>query len=351
MTRRVDLLIVGQGIAGTTLAWQAQARGLDVLIVDNAKSNTPSRVAAGLVTPISGQRLTLSHRFQEFWNTADSFYRKIESQLGSSFWHVRSSIRLWRSQSERERFENMCVQKHRDYLRSTFSVFSDTACAGQFGGFEMFPAARLDVARYLQESRQYWEAANCLRTYELKPGDIEPQPESGFRIAPLEINANRIAFCTGPVNDFADSLMPNLRIRPNQGDILTIKADGLSENRPIHAGVWLVRDAGPMFLAGATNRWSDFSPTPREQERNELTDKLRNLVLCPFEVVDHRTAIRPASHDQRPLIGLVGGSKQVAVLNGLGSKGSLLAPSCAQYVLQTMLDDQPVPPDLDWSRD
>ncbi len=350
MTRRVDLLIIGQGIAGTTLAWLAMARGLDVLVVDKEQSNTPSRIAAGLVTPISGQRLTLSHRFQQFWTIADRFYQEIESKLGSSFWHVQSSIRLWRNEDERDRYESVCLVKHREYLKTTFSSYHDNALAGEFGGFEMFPSARLDVARYLKDSRQLWDARNCLLNNEIWPSDIEYQPGSHFRIERLGIEAHRIAFCTGPVNDFADSLLPYLRLRPNQGDIMTVKAERLNEDRAIHAGVWLVRQTGSMYVAGATNRWTDFAEQPRAKEREELTSRLQNLILCPFEIVDHRTAVRPASHDQRPLIGVSGASNQIAILNGLGSKGSLQAPGCATYLLQAMLDNSPVPPDLDWSR-
>jgi glycine oxidase len=350
MTRRVDLLIIGQGIAGTTLAWLAMGRGLDVLVVDKEQSNTPSRIAAGLVTPISGQRLTLSHRFHEFWAIADRFYREIESKLGSSFWHVQSSIRLWRNEDERDRYESVCVEKHREYLKSTFSSYHDDALAGEFGGFEMFPSARLDVGRYLRDSRELWESSNCLLNDEIRSSDIEYQPGCRFRIARLGIEANHIAFCTGLVNDFSDSLLPQLRLRPNQGDILTVKAEKLNEDRAVHAGVWLVRQSGSMYLAGATNRWTDFAEQPRAKEREELTSRLQSLILCPFDVVDHRTAVRPASHDQRPLIGVTGASNQIAILNGLGSKGSLQAPGCAKYVLQAMLNSSPVPPDLDWSR-
>jgi len=51
----VDFLIVGQGLAGSLMAWELMQRGKTVLIVDNGLENA-SRVAAGLINPVTGMR-------------------------------------------------------------------------------------------------------------------------------------------------------------------------------------------------------------------------------------------------------------------------------------------------------
>ena len=55
-----DAIIVGQGLAGTTLAWCLLEAGLSVLVTDREEEVTSSKIAAGLITPITGQRLALS---------------------------------------------------------------------------------------------------------------------------------------------------------------------------------------------------------------------------------------------------------------------------------------------------
>ena len=61
MTPRI--LIIGGGLAGMALAWRLHERGVPFLIVDRDEPLTSSKVAAGLVAPITGLRLTLNWRY------------------------------------------------------------------------------------------------------------------------------------------------------------------------------------------------------------------------------------------------------------------------------------------------
>jgi glycine oxidase len=100
---RTDGVIVGQGLAGTVLAWQLRFRGVRVLVLDDPKPMTASRIAAGLVTPITGQRLVPSWRFSEFWPVAVEFYRRVERETGVMFFREVPMVRLFKSEAERER--------------------------------------------------------------------------------------------------------------------------------------------------------------------------------------------------------------------------------------------------------
>ena len=61
-----DAIIVGQGLAGTTLAWCLLEAGMSVLVTDPEEEITSSKIAAGLITPITGQRLALSWQVETF---------------------------------------------------------------------------------------------------------------------------------------------------------------------------------------------------------------------------------------------------------------------------------------------
>ena len=75
---KVDYLIVGQGLAGSLLAWQLLERGQRVLVIDRDEPDTCSKVAAGIVSPITGSRIAPSWRINEFLPFAHQFYWKIE---------------------------------------------------------------------------------------------------------------------------------------------------------------------------------------------------------------------------------------------------------------------------------
>ena len=74
-------IIVGQGFAGTALAWQLRARGKDFTLIDNSLKHSSSIASAGLINPITGLRLNHSKEFNDLKNTCDEFYHSLEKKL------------------------------------------------------------------------------------------------------------------------------------------------------------------------------------------------------------------------------------------------------------------------------
>ena len=81
-------------------------------------------------------------------------------------------------------------------------------------------------------------------------------------------------------------------------------------------------------------RWQGFFPTPAPDLR----------------VLEHRAAIRPASYDRHPLIGVHAEFPRLMCLNGLGSKGSLMAPRLATILLECLERSIPIEKALRFDR-
>lgn len=60
-------LIVGQGIAGSVLAWTLLQRGAKVQLADPKLRSSSSRVAAGIINPVTGKRFVKSWNFDLFY--------------------------------------------------------------------------------------------------------------------------------------------------------------------------------------------------------------------------------------------------------------------------------------------
>src|SRR6188768_1512417 len=99
-----EFVIVGQGLAGTALAWALLRRGRRVLVIDREGGGSSSRVAAGLITPVTGKRLAKSWRWDELYPAAVAFYRAIEAETRSAFFHQRPALRLFANEAERDEF-------------------------------------------------------------------------------------------------------------------------------------------------------------------------------------------------------------------------------------------------------
>jgi glycine oxidase len=53
LAETADVVVVGGGVIGTAIAWRAATAGLDVVLVDPARGDAASLVAAGMLAPVS----------------------------------------------------------------------------------------------------------------------------------------------------------------------------------------------------------------------------------------------------------------------------------------------------------
>ena len=107
-----DFLIVGQGIAGSFLAWNLLKRGKSLVIVDDNHSDASSFAAAGMINPITGKRLVLSPRCEELLPFAKSVYLELEKQFQETFFESKDIIRLFRDDKELREWERKSMVTH-----------------------------------------------------------------------------------------------------------------------------------------------------------------------------------------------------------------------------------------------
>src|SRR4051794_41445927 len=98
---RAEFVIVGQGLAGTALAWALLRRGRRVLVIDRERGDSASRIAAGLITPVTGKRLAKSWRGGELFPAAGAVYRSIEAENDCPILHERPALPLFAGEGER----------------------------------------------------------------------------------------------------------------------------------------------------------------------------------------------------------------------------------------------------------
>ena len=74
---QVEYLIIGQGICGTMLSWFLQQAGQRFLIIDNDLPDAPSKVAAGIINPVTGRRFAYSWMIDTVMPFAVQTYQQI----------------------------------------------------------------------------------------------------------------------------------------------------------------------------------------------------------------------------------------------------------------------------------
>ena len=158
--------IVGQGLAGTCLAWELWKRGADFRIVDRETGGS-SRVAAGLINPITGKNFEPSTKIAGFLPQAIAFYTGIEQQLARKFWHPLPILRL--ASSAREWSKMTLKSNHPDVIPWLAPDGKNLRIHGWEGAMKLCGGGRLDTRSFLDESRCFFKNQNIYQKSPIPP--------------------------------------------------------------------------------------------------------------------------------------------------------------------------------------
>lgn len=340
-------LIIGQGLAGTCLAWRLYERGVPFLIVDRDEALTSSKVAAGLVTPITGMRLNLNWRYHQLYPEALAFYRTLEQRLHETFYHEVPIVRLLRDEKAAALWEKRRLQPEvAPYVSATAEppLVDEAIFANPYGGFQQQHSGWLDTAAFLSASKAYFQNLGVWQGGEVKPESLDVSPQ---QVVWNDQSFQMAIFCTGweaahhPWFDWVP-------FQSARGTVLNVKADTGGENRVINRGCWLLPRADGSLRVGPTYELSFDNPTqPSPEAVTGLETKLQALLKSAYTITGSQTGVRPIIKGHHALIGRHPGRPQIALMNGLGSKGVLRAPWVARQLTEHLLDGRGIEAGMD----
>ena len=141
--------------------------------------------------------------------------------------------------------------------------------------------------------------------------------------------AKNIVFAEG-FGMLSNPYFNELPLDGTKGELLIIKASNLDLDVILKSSIFVVPLGNDLYKVGATYNWVDKTNYPTEVAKNELVENLKELITCDFEITEHRAGVRPTVKDRRPLVGTHYKYKNVHLLNGLGTRGVMLAPAMAR---------------------
>ena len=340
--RQADIVIIGLGLAGSALAWQAADAGLDVVIVDDASATAASRVAAGLVTPVTGAKLKPQEGFEELAATAVAHYREVGEVTGVDAYHARPAIRVLSGSKELDAWRQLDVAGHPLAVRWNDALPAGVRASGEV--LCMPDAGRLAIGDYVDATRTYFAERGAVIDATINDESVVADGDT-VRLPGLGLAAGNAVFCRG-YGDRHNRFFAGLGWRAAKGQILELEAPGFDERFTVHGnGIWLTASGQSTVLAGATYEWDTLDATVTAAAREQLVEKIHSVIDLPFEIVGQRAAVRPIVQGRKPVIGSSGLSERTWLFNGLGSKGALYAPGVAEALLSTIVAGGPVPPE------
>ena len=327
-----NILIIGAGLAGTSLAHQLLVRGHQVHLIDRGVNHSTA-IAAGMVNPMVFRRMNKSWRLDEFMKDATSFYLRIEKELGQTLFHPIVIRRMLSSEQERNYWvERSKLPEYQDYLTELTPEDETYSLAeNHFGSGRLKSSFWVDAKAYYERNLEYFE-----RKGKLLKEDFDPSNFDENTLNYKGTTYDKVVFSVG-YQQMNTPFFQELPIQQTKGQTLRIQSAEIPENESLNRKCFVLPLGNQIFRIGATYEWDNPDLTPSEEAKQELVGHLSVLGNYQYKILDQQVGVRPTVLDRRPILGEHKTIKNLYIFNGLGTKGYLMAPTLARELSDLMM--------------
>lgn len=329
--------IIGWGLAGATTAWELYKRNIQFTVYDSGE-NFSSRVAAGIVNPIVFKRLTLSWQADKLMPIANRFYETIEKMLNEKLISSKTILYPFNNFEDENNWSvKIADERYAPFIKHT-ETNSINGIKTKHGFGEVKTFGSVDTNLFLDASKKFLSSKGIQF--------ITSKPD--YQSLKAAEHKDTI-FCEG-FEIMNNPFFNYIPMKPTHGETLTIHCPNLNLEKIISKNLFIQPLGNNHYKIGSTYNWDMLEPKTTEAGKNDLLERLNLILDLPFEIVKHEAGIRPTISDRRPVVGSHPNHKNLHLLNGLGTKGVLIAPYCANVLVNYLIDKTPIADEINVKR-
>lgn len=342
----IDYLIVGSGLAGISFAEVALFNEKSIFVLDNNSQNS-SKIAGGLYNPV------ILKRFSEVWNAQEQLelmndlYVSLEIKLKCK---VDFRIPILRKFFSIEEQNNWFAASDKvvlaPFLSTELISKKYLGIDSPYGYGEVLQTGYVDTALLLNKYKEFLKE-NSL--FEEESFDYDALKIVSDGICYKDIKAKHIIFAEG-FGMHANPYFKHLPLDGTKGELFIIRAPELDLDVIVNTSVFILPLGNDLFKVGATYNWKDKTELPTEEGKTELIERIKEIISCDFEVLEHFAGVRPTVKDRRPLVGTHQNYEAIHILNGLGTRGVMLGPAMAKALFDHIENQTSLDPVIDIKR-
>lgn len=324
----IDYLIVGGGIAGLCFAELCLQNNKSFKLVADESQNS-SKIAGGLYNPVILKRFTGLEEAGIQLDYLEAFYSQIEQRTEVKINFPLPLLRKFFSIEEQNNWFQ-AADKH------TMTPFlSVDLVKKNIPGID----APFDYGRVLRTG--YVDTALFLKSFQTYLADLSLFINTTLDYSKLFIDVNCVEFENSKYSKVifaegfglhANPFFNTLPLDGTKGELFIIKAPDLKLTDIINTSVFILPLGNDLFKVGATYNWQDKTDLPTQEGRDELIARIKEILKCDFDIVNHFAGVRPTVKDRKPLLGQHDKYNNLFILNGLGTRGVMLGPYCAKML-------------------
>ncbi len=333
-------------MAGIAFCEQLKKHKNSFLVFDN-NSQLSSAVAGGLYNPVVLKRFTPVWKSKEQLELALPMYLNIEKELNIKLDYKIPVYRRFTSIEEQNNWfaasDKFGLSK---WLSTKIKKNDNPNIDAEFGFGEVLETGRIDSPLLIKRYKQYLKEKNIFFSEKFDYNKVVVDNNS---ITYKNIEAKNIVFAEGfgvKQNPFFN----HLPLKEAKGELVIIETQELKIDYVLKSSVFLIPLGEDKYIVGATYNWKDKTNNVTQEAKEELLNKLKTFLKCEFKVVDQVAGIRPTVIDRRPMVGVHNKKDNMFVLNGLGTRGVMIAPYIAKQLYDYIEKDEILEQEIDIKR-
>jgi len=342
----LDYIIVGSGLAGIAFSEVALQNNKSIFVFNNQSQNS-SKIAGGLYNPV------ILKRFSEVWKADEQlellypFYQNLEQKLGIILDYKLPLLRKFYSAEEQNNWFSASDKPNLSKFLSTDLITKKwNFISSPFNFGEVLFSGYVDTALLVSSYKSFLIEEN---SYKDETFDYSQLKIYDDFVEYKNIKAKHIVFAEG-FGMLSNPFFNALPLDGTKGELLLIKAPNLNLEVIVKSSIFILPVGNDLYKVGATYNWEDKTNTPTEAAKKELVENLKELINCDFEIIEHYAGVRPTVKDRRPLVGTHPLHNNIHVLNGLGTRGVMLAPAMATDLFNHIENNIPLDKNIDIRR-
>lgn len=342
----LDYIIVGQGVAGSCFALKLLKEGKSFLVIDENK-NKASSVAVGIYNPVVLKRFSLIWNAEEQLKWMVEYFQSFEELLNEKFIEEIPTYRIFKNDDEIKTWQKKAKQPDLvEYLNEEIFSSNSPEIQAPFGFGEVKQTGRIDLGKCVQLFQNYLIEKNLYRNEKL---DYTAIQLSENQLQYKDIQAKHIVFCEGfgvKENPFFKDL-PVIGVK---GEVLKIKTETEIPKAIWKAYNFLLPLEKNICLTASTYDRDDLTHEPTEKGKLEIQKYLEEIYSGNYKILEQTAGIRPTIIDRRPILGNHHLHQNLWILNGMGTRGTLLAPQMSEFLFDQIESGKTLSKEIDIKR-
>ena len=342
--RKVDYIVVGLGIAGIAICEQLQRHGKSFVVFDAGSGATAK--SGGILNPTVLKRFTAVWKAQEFYEAAIPFYKKLSEKLNFTVFEETSILRIFKSVEEQNDWAVASDKNElKNFLSSEFIRNENPSINAPLGYGKVTGTGHISVEKLIGNYRKLLVSNENLISEKFEYDRLQQKERLHYD----DFSADKIIFTEG-IAATQNPFFPKHTLIENKGEYVIIKAENLKANQLLKGPLYVIPLGNDEYKVGATYSRNEGDSETTAAAREEIISKLKTFIKCDFEVIGQTAGIRPTTRDRRPLLGDISEYPNIFHLNGLGSRGFLMAPLLAEILIDYTENAKAVPTEIDINR-